>query len=112
MLQSSLTKEHITVLKLAGSLDLGAEGKLKQILLDNIPAPVKKVILDFKGVDFIDSACLGILVSVTRDLRAKGGDLCLCAVKSEVLSVLQITRLNKVFKVCKDAEEALANFSA
>ncbi|PPS58476.1 hypothetical protein CRX72_17575 [Pantoea sp. BRM17] len=69
------------------------------------PPRSRALILDFSRVDFIDSSCLGALISILKSLN--GGQLLLCALNSNIKSMFTLTRMDRVFTLCANREEAL-----
>ena len=69
---------------------------------------VKKVILDLSGVNFIDSAGLGALLSIMRNLGERGGDFRVCSVAKPVRVLFELVRLHKVLDIHETRTEALA----
>ena len=69
----------------------------------------KNVLLDFSNVEFLSSAALGKLITLDRKAKAAKGKLKMCSIRAEIYEVFQITKLNKVFDIKKDEEEAVAN---
>lgn len=63
------------------------------------------IILDLSSVDFVDSTGLGAIVRCLKEINGRG-KLILCGVNDMVLSLLQITRLDKVFIQAIDREQA------
>lgn len=68
------------------------------------------VILDMAGVEFMASACLGPLVSLCRDMEHVRGKLALVRCTNNVAFLFRVTRLDAVFGIFDDEEEALASF--
>ena len=101
----------MTVIVLEGSLEVGKQEKLKEDLLKQISSPSRRAVLDLTAVDFIDSACLGALIAVTRRLREQGGDIKISGLSAEVKSIFQITRLDRVFEVFWKKEEAVSSYA-
>lgn len=62
-------------------------------------------VLDVTGVEFLDSTCLGHLVSLRRDL----GDhrLILCGLDEPLLTLFQICRMDEVFPMFAHRADAL-----
>lgn len=71
----------------------------------------KKLLVNFQGVQFMSSAMIGKLVLLNKKSKAATVDLKFCSISPNVLEVFKITRLNKVFKIVKDEEQALKEFS-
>lgn len=67
------------------------------------------ILLDLSAVDFVDSTGLGSIVRCLKEIDAHG-QLVLCGVNEMVLSLLQLTRLDKFFIQAKDRNEALTTF--
>ncbi|HZI86386.1 MAG TPA: STAS domain-containing protein [Pyrinomonadaceae bacterium] len=68
---------------------------------------VRVVILDLGRVIMVDAGGLGVLLKLREQIQANGADLKLMNVTKLVSGVLEITRLNSVFKVAS-TEEILA----
>lgn len=67
----------------------------------------KKIILDFSNVEYLSSAALGKLITMDKKVKAAKGVLRLCSVRPEIYEVFAITKLNKLFKMFDDQEQAL-----
>jgi anti-sigma B factor antagonist len=104
------TSGPASVLTLIGDLDSFNVSYLKEQFQRLFDRGDYKVIVDLNGVDFIDSAGLGNLVSSLKVCLNNAGDLFLVGPNDSVLDLLRITRLRDVFKVCKTVEEAAAAF--
>ena len=66
-----------------------------------------KFVLDFSGVAHMSSSALGMLITLHKRLREKGGELRLCGIQPAILEVFVITRLNEIFTICQSREQAL-----
>ena len=71
---------------------------------------VPKFIIDLKKVPFINSAALGIFLNVFRESERLNGRFSLCGVNSEVDNLLDITKLDSVFEIFKNQDDALDSF--
>ena len=65
-----------------------------------------KIVLDLSNVSYIDSAGLGSLVAILKDIRNAGKSLTLASLKPNVKRIFEMTRLDKVFKIVDTPEEA------
>jgi anti-sigma B factor antagonist len=65
---------------LRGNLDINGGPTLREALLDAIGEHHgRRVVVDLEGVDFIDSAGLGVLLGGLKRARTNDGDLVLVA---------------------------------
>jgi len=65
------------------------------------------VILNLSGITFIDSAGLGVLVSMWTSSKSVGRVLKLASVHGKVKQVLEVTRLNSIFEIYDNTEQAI-----
>ncbi len=70
-----------------------------------------KLVLDFGHVKFLSSAVLGLLIRISKKTYEKGGQLKLCSIDPKIYQIFKITRLTKIFDICKDLESALESFA-
>lgn len=71
---------------------------------------VRRLILDFSNVEYLSSAALGKLITLEKKMKANKGKLRLCSIRPEIYEVFEITRLNKMFDIRKDVDDALEGF--
>jgi len=69
-----------------------------------------KIVLDFTNVEYLSSAALGKLITLDKKVKAAGGKLRLCAIRSDILEVFKITRLDKLFTIKDNRDKALEGF--
>lgn len=66
------------------------------------------LVISFAGVKFLTSAVLGLLIRVSKKVYESDGQLKLCSIEPKILEIFKITRLDKVFEIYEDREQALA----
>lgn len=64
------------------------------------------IIADMKNVAVMNSSGLGMLVSTLSNLKNNGVAFVLSSVPKKVMSLLEMTHLDKVFRVYKSIEDA------
>jgi anti-sigma B factor antagonist len=64
------------------------------------------LILDMTKVEFIDSTGLGAILSVVRRMP-QGSELLVCRLNEAVQSMFMLTRMDRVFTICKTVDEAM-----
>ena len=70
-----------------------------------------KLIICFENVKFLSSAALGLLIRISKKINEKDGELRLCCIDSKIMNVFKITRLDKVFEICKTSQKAIDSLS-
>jgi len=66
-----------------------------------------QLIVDFSTVKFLTSSVLGLLIRISKKIYEKGGRLRLCAIDPKIMEVFRITRLDKIFEIFPDLDDAL-----
>lgn len=84
----------------------GAE-QLAYLLQDLTESGARHFVLDIQNVQYMDSACLGCLVEFLNRMAASGGRIALANTAHRVQYLFRLTRLDRVFPICKDVMAAL-----
>lgn len=69
-----------------------------------------KLLLSFNKVEHLSSAALGVLITLNKQVSEQKGTLKLSDISPRIYEVFKITRLNKLFDIRDNAEQALASF--
>jgi len=112
--ETSTRKEgDITVVDARGKIAFG-EGvtKLRETVANLIAGGYRKVILNLKEVDYVDSSGMGEIVRSHMAIRKQGGQLKLANPSKMVTELLQATGMNKVFDIHTDEATAVHSFGA
>ncbi len=108
---SAITINEIKVLEISGSFDIYTAEPIRSWLEQTVCDQPANVILDLSGVNFIDSTALAIMVQGIKRARERNGDIRLCGLQQPVRMVLELTRLDKVFEIFPNKEQALFGFN-
>lgn len=92
-------------------IDAHNSDELKAYLLQMIEQGEKHIVIQLKHVRFIDSSGLGALLFGNKHIIAKAGKLALTNIQQQVLSMFELTRLNRVFEIYTDLNEVFNNES-
>lgn len=65
-----------------------------------------KMIIDFRKVDHLSSAALGVLIKVNNEIKKQGGFLSLCGIDKRIFDIFKITKLDNVFHIRKDVNDS------
>jgi anti-sigma B factor antagonist len=105
--------EGVTVVELRGRIDFGdGSTRLRETLTELVTRGTKRVLLNMKEVDFVDSSGIGELVRGHVQLAKVGGQLKLVNLSKHVNMLLQVTRLNKVFEIFGNEFEGIKSFAS
>ncbi|WP_196259920.1 STAS domain-containing protein [Pelagibacterium limicola] len=111
MLEWQDEQEGITVVRLTEeSLTASNAASFRARLSELAEGGRTRLILDLANVRYVDSSGLGALVSLLKRIGVKG-ELALCAVAPAVMSVLTLTRMDKVFSIYADRGAAVEGLS-
>lgn len=64
-----------------------------------LPASTLNLDLDLSALTFLDSSGLGALISLHKTLRSRNGTVRLLKPAPNVLQILELTRLHRVFEI-------------
>lgn len=99
-----------TVLAVEGPIRIGESAqKFYDRVKEVLDAGVSCILLDFQGVDYIDSTGLGELVGFLERLRGTSARLVLIQPRDRILKLLRITGLDQVFPIFDSLAAARAH---
>jgi anti-sigma B factor antagonist len=99
-----------TILDLSGDIDLANSPAMRKALLGEIKEKrTPRVFLNLKNVRYIDSSGIASLVEGLKASRDLGSRLILYGLSKTVREVMQLSRLQKIFEIYEDEEQALAS---
>jgi anti-sigma B factor antagonist len=70
-----------------------------------------QIVLDLSAVEFVDSSGLGAIVTTQKRLGSER-DLVICGANEPVTRLFKLARLDKIFRIVLDENEALAALSS
>jgi len=97
----------VTLVELVGRLALGRESQRIESIVDELlRAGHLKVIFDMTGVDYIDSAGVGLIALCAGRVKENGGHLVVVAPEGRVLGLLKMTQVNMIVTVSPTVTDA------
>jgi anti-sigma B factor antagonist len=99
----------VTVIALQGNLMGGPDatvlnGKLHEL----IEARKTNVVIDLKGVEFMNSSGLGLLIGGVSTMRNAGGSLRFANASEKISGLITITKLGALFDMYPSVDAAVA----
>ena len=103
-------KGDILVLRISGRLDAVSSPTAERKVFDYINKGQQKLLIDFSGVDYLSSAGMRMLLSVSKKLKTLAGKLVLCSVTLNVMDVLKMSGFDHVLEIAMTEEDGLRKF--
>lgn len=100
MIVNEINENGRTTLVLEGRLNISTAPELTD-RINGLGDEVKALVLDFTAVDYVASAGLRSLVAAQKKMKMSGGTLTLTGITPDVMDVLEMTGLTKVFDIQK-----------
>jgi anti-sigma B factor antagonist len=103
----------ISIVDVQGVITVG-EGNmmLREIVTSLMKEGNKKLLLNLRGVEYVDSAGLGELVKTHTTLQRQGGQLKIVNLNQKVQDLFKATGLHKVFDVHENEAKAIQSFGS
>jgi anti-sigma B factor antagonist len=111
MKTTATTAGEVTIIALVGKIMSSQDttdlhGELRKAIENS----TRKVVLDFSGLEWMNSTGLGAIVAASGRLRNAGGVLKLAAPNATVSHLFELNKLNLVFEIHPTVEAAVASF--
>ena len=107
LVASSRQEGDVVVAALAGEVNSHNSPQLRKELMELIARhKPRRVVLNHAQVPYMDSSAIAVLVEVLRKV-GKGGKVVLATLQPRVRGILEIAKLDEVFKIAADEKEGL-----
>lgn len=104
-------KDDVVIIKLIGSLIESSNGMLLNATIDDfIEKGIHNFILNMESFVYMNSSGLSVIINLLTKARKNDGDVVICNITKKNNDILTITKLNSVFTVCDNEEEAIYSF--
>lgn len=101
-------KDNILITTLSGELDHNSAEEVRVKIDDRIDRDdIKKVILDFSRVTFMDSSGIGAVLGRYKKISNRGGALCIAMPNKNVNRIFELAGLYKIIKNYNTVDEAV-----
>lgn len=101
---------EVKVVGLEGQFDSQNFSLAEMKIMDLIHQGVRKILLDFGKLEYINSAGLRILLMASKELKEVEGELRLCSPNKMVKEIFDYSGLEKIFNIFEDRGKALEGF--
>ena len=101
------TMENCQIFDIEGDISFDETQDLENFVFSNISARYSKVIMNFKGVPYLNSSSLGSLVRILQGLKTKNIILYLMNINKDITDLFSITGMNRYFTFITDEMQAV-----
>ncbi len=96
----------ITIIELFGEIDLDSSPEVRKQILAVTHKKSPKILINLAGVTYMDSSGVATMVEGLQRTNAYNGHFVLVNLGPGVREVFELSRLDKVFKIYDDINEA------
>jgi anti-sigma B factor antagonist len=100
----------INIFRLNGRLDSNTSPSLEQKLFQAILEGSKKMVVDFKDVDYISSAGLRVILKAFKALQREDGRIILCSMQKYVREIFKMIGIDSFVPIIDTMDDALKAF--
>ena len=101
----------VNVISVEGNIK-GGQGviNLHSTIKGCLESKTDKIVVDLKGVEWMGSVGIGILICCLTAVKNAGGDMRLSGINDKIHELLQMTKLDKIFDIYPDAQKAVGSY--
>jgi len=100
---------HAAIIKVQGDIDLYSSPKVRQTILECVKkAEAEKILIDMTGVAYIDSSGVASLIEGLQLSKQKNKNFAIFGLTARARAVIELARLDKIFKIFLSEAEALS----
>ena len=100
-------QDDVMVFRVDGRLDSNTSPSLEKRMGDAIENGTRRVVIDFRDLDYISSAGLRIILKASKELKRNQGEIALCAIQDYVKEVFEIAGFDTFLAITPTLEAAL-----
>lgn len=104
-------KENETIVcKIEGEININTSPELRKAFDGYIRDNIKKIVIDFTNVSYIDSSGLATLIELLQRLSKINGKFHICNISEKIKTIFEVTKLSNLFNIFDTCEAALKGF--
>ncbi len=101
---------QVSVVEVSGKLTSLESGALSNSIAQLLKDGRKQILLNLRGLTYLDSSGIGDLVRTYMSVIKRGGEMKVVGLTDKVEEILKITQLYQVFQEFQDERSALQSF--
>lgn len=101
----------VSVIELKGFLDAHTAPQLENSFIDLINKKRYKIIVNFKNLEYISSAGLGVFMAFVETVRDNGGDIKMTNMTTKVYNIFDLLGFPLLYQIFETEVEAINKFN-
>ncbi len=101
----------VTAIVVSGDVTSASEAPLMEAYTTATAAGAKTIVLDFSGLDYMNSGGIGLLVTLLVRVQRQGQRLTACGLSDHYREILSLTRLDEAIAIYPSEADVLAAVS-
>ncbi|HEY3412289.1 MAG TPA: STAS domain-containing protein [Armatimonadota bacterium] len=107
-ISTEASQPDTVIIRFSGQFDFTHVATARAAIAETIEAGAHLIVINLDGLDYIDSAGLGVLVGTLARLRDRNGELAVVCRSPRIRRVFEITRLTQLISLMDSEAEALS----
>jgi anti-sigma B factor antagonist len=99
--------DGVAVIELTGDVTAACESELMDAYREAGRAEIRGIVLDFTGLDYMNSSGIGLLVTLLVRARREGRQISAYGLSDHYRQIFELTRLDEVISVHDDEDGAV-----
>ncbi len=96
----------IEIIRISGILDAQTAHELENSIQNTITEGIYKIIVNFKNLEYISSAGLGVFMAFVEEIRNNNGDIKFTEMKDKIYSIFELLGFHMIFDILPTDIEA------
>jgi anti-sigma B factor antagonist len=104
-----MVRDGVSVLDIHGEVTATAENALMDAYTQATSANARVIILNFGGMEYMNSSGIGLLVTLLIRVNRQKQKLLTYGLNEHYQQIFMLTRLNEAIRICGSENDAVAN---
>jgi anti-sigma B factor antagonist/stage II sporulation protein AA (anti-sigma F factor antagonist) len=101
---------EVLVLRIEGRLDAASSPFLEKKMNTYVDEGKLKILMNFDQVEYLSSAGMRLLLSVSKKLKTKSGKMVIAGINADVMEVIRMAGFDHILSISPTEGDALKSF--
>ncbi len=109
---STRSEQGVTIIDLKGDVTTFADAKITDAYRTATTAGARKIVINFRRSDYINSAGIAILIRIVTEVNRAGQKLAMSGLNDHFQKIFRMVGLSQYANIYEDEQQAVAALSA